>query len=418
MTSTGQSAPADTRLSAYVEAVRAMREGRYAVDIPLGAQDDVGRLGAELQQLAEHLSGHVTQVLRMQAISDTVNGGLTLIDVLDRIFDAFRTVIPYNRMGCALLSADGRTLRSCWARADFGDVRLGTGFTASMANSSLNQVIASGQPRILNDLDAHLRQHPDSHSTRLMLAEGIRSSLTCPLISQGKPVGFLFFSSTEPFTYQGVHQGLYLRIAAQLSAIIEKGRLYQELVEVNARLLATQDELQELATRDPLTGVFNRRGILDHLKAEYARARREGGPISLIIVDVDHFKKINDQYGHSTGDGVLWEIAQRLAGGVRQYNQLGRFGGEEFLIVMSNVECGQGPCIAERLCKLISAQPIEHEGLRLDVTISAGLVHATDPATVACEEALIRLADEALYEAKRAGRNRFSCRTAGGAALS
>ncbi|MBR0564702.1 GGDEF domain-containing protein [Azoarcus sp. L1K30] len=405
--------PGDLRLDMYRSAVKAMREGQYSVDFPVGNLDETGQLGVELQGLADHLEWQFAPARKLQEISDTVSGGLTLDDVLDRVFDSFQTIIPYNRIGCALLTEDGRSLRASWARADFEELRLVTGFTASMANSSLNQIIATGQPRILNDLEDHLARHPGSHSTQLMVSEGIRSSLTCPLVSKGKPVGFLFFSSTERFTYQGIHQGVYLRIASQLSSLIEKGRLYQELVELNARLLATQAELQELATRDALTGIYNRRGILERLSAAFARARREGGQLALILVDVDHFKKINDCFGHSTGDAVLKEIANRLGSHLRQYNHLGRLGGEEFLIVMGDVECTQGTCIAERLRKEIGALPVEHDGRSIAVTISAGVVQAADCTSIKSGEALVAIADDAMYEAKRLGRNRVSCRVLG-----
>jgi len=390
-----------------------MRDGWFELELPIEPLDEIGALGAELNKLAEHLDGHFSHTRKLQQITDTVVCGLMLDDVLDRIFDSFHTVIPYNRMGCALLSDDGGSVRSCWARADFDDIRLGNGFTAKIAGSSLAHILATGQPRILNDLEAYLATHPDSHSTRLILSEGIRSSLTCPLISKGRSVGFLFFSSSEPYAYADVHQGAFLRIAAQLSALIEKGHLYQELQLLNERLTAAQAELQELATKDALTGIYNRRGILDQLTAQFARSRREFGQMALILVDVDHFKRINDRYGHSVGDVVLREIADRLSRHLRQYNHVGRFGGEEFLIVLGNQDCAHGLAIAERLCEAISAQPIKHAGHQFDITISAGLAWATDLALVRDSEALIALADEALYSAKDAGRNRVAHRTVG-----
>lgn len=389
-----------------------MCDGWYDIDVPIGALDDVGALGVELRRLAEHLDGHFSHTHKLQQITDTVVCGLTFDDVLDRIFDSFHTVIPYNRMGCALLSEDGAAVRACWARADFDDIRLANGFTGRIAGSSLAHILSTGQPRILNDLEAYLATHPDSHSTRLIVAEGIRSSLTCPLISKGKPIGFLFFSSTESYAYADVHQGAFLRIAAQLSALIEKGRLYQELYELNERLTAAQAELQELATKDALTGIFNRRGILDLLTSQFSKSRRERGQMAVILVDVDHFKRINDHYGHSVGDVVLREIAARLSGHLRQYNHVGRFGGEEFLIVLGDQDCAHGLAIAERLCEVISAQPICHGEHQFDITISAGVARAEDLSHLRGSDALVVLADKALYDAKDAGRNCVAFRSA------
>lgn len=401
----------DARLGAYVDAVRAMREGDYDIELDTEPHDGLGLLGEELVALARHLDWHVSHSRKLQEITDTVVGGLLMEDVLERIFDSFHSVIPYNRIGCALLSEDGSSVKACWARADYEDIRLVNGFSARMAGSSLVRIVQTGEPRILNNLEAYLESHPESHSTRLMLAEGIRSSLTCPLIDKGRPIGFLFFSSTETDAYAGVHQGVFLRIAAQLSALIVKGRLYQELIELNHRLIVAQKELQELATRDPLTGTLNRRGILDHFESMFARCRRDGKPMALIMIDVDHFKRVNDRFGHAVGDAVLSELAARIGRHLRQYNALGRFGGEEFLIVLGDEDCAYGHSIAERLRAVVADEPVMHEGHPVPVTISAGVACSPDVGAVPTGEALIAAADAALYEAKRTGRNRIVTRT-------
>ncbi|MCB1956887.1 MAG: GGDEF domain-containing protein [Rhodocyclaceae bacterium] len=404
---------ADPRIDAFRDAVRAMREGHYVFGADTGAADGLGALGEELRLLAGHLDWYFSHASKLQEITDNVVGGLLLDDVLDRIFQSFQTVIPYNRIGCALLSEDGRSVRSCWARADYETILLSDGFSARIEGSSLGQIIATGQPRIINDLENYLERHPESHATRLIVKEGIRSSLTCPLVSKGRPIGFLFFSSVERFAYEGVHQGIFLRIASQLSALVEKGRLYQQIVELNQRLTIEQEELLQLATRDALTGVLNRRGILDQLDGQYSRARRGKGLMGLILIDVDHFKDVNDRYGHAVGDAVLKEIAWRIDRDLRQYNHLGRIGGEEFLIVLGDADGAHGVAIAERLRQLVAARPVSCEGEDVPVTISAGVVQALDPAIAGDYETLIAIADQALYEAKNAGRNRVAHRIVG-----
>lgn len=168
---------------------------------------------------------------KLAKITAKVESGLILEEVLEQMFEAFQTVIPYDRMGCALIEDDEQTARSIWTRSNLPRVEIPVGYSARLEGSSLRAVIEGDRPRILNDLEAYLREHPGSENTRLIVAEGMRSSLTCPLIAMGKPVGFLFFSSTRPHAYDDRHVEIYAKIAEHLSLIVEKGKLYHQLVE-------------------------------------------------------------------------------------------------------------------------------------------------------------------------------------------
>jgi len=179
------------------------------------------------------LGQHLAEMRQLLQITAEINAGLTLDEVLDRVYDGFRRLIPYDRIGVALVDEAGLMVRSRWARSEAGPLRLKTGFTAPLAGSSLAAIIATGQPRILNDLEAYLNDHPDSASTRLIVAEGFRSSLTCPLTAMNRPVGLIFFSSQQAGTYADMHVEIFLRIAGALSVIVEKSRLYQYLIELN-----------------------------------------------------------------------------------------------------------------------------------------------------------------------------------------
>ena len=168
---------------------------------------------------------------KLAKITTKVDSGFTLDDVLEQMFEAFETVIPYDRMGCALVEDNEQTTRSIWVRSTLPEVQIPVGYSARLEGSSLQGVLESGRPRVLNDLEAYLREHPDSENTRRIVAEGMRSSLTCPLIALGKPVGFVFFSSTRTNAYDDSHVESYLRIAEHISLIVEKGELYRQLVE-------------------------------------------------------------------------------------------------------------------------------------------------------------------------------------------
>lgn len=178
----------------------------------------------------------ITARKKMTALVVDADAGLTLTTILDRIFYSFQGIIPYDRMGCALLEQDGACARSVWSRSTLSETHIPVGYSADLAGSSLQSVLHSGRPRVLNDLQAYVREHPASENARRIVAEGVRSSLTCPLIAMGKPTGFLFFSSAKPYTYNDMHVELYLRIAEQISLILEKGHLYELLLEANRQL--------------------------------------------------------------------------------------------------------------------------------------------------------------------------------------
>ncbi len=210
-----------------------MARGQFAVLIDDEGADAIGDLAGALRELSTNLDARFREMQTLSTVPEQINSGLLVDDVCDHIYDAFRDLLPYDRIGVALLEDEGRTVRSRWARAEYAALRIGRGFSANVLGSSLAAIIETGEPRILNDLEAHLADHPDSTSTWLMVAEGIRSSLTCPLIAEKRPVGFVFFSSRQKGTYREAHVGRYLRLAGQLSVIVEKSRLYEEVVALS-----------------------------------------------------------------------------------------------------------------------------------------------------------------------------------------
>jgi two-component system chemotaxis family response regulator WspR len=162
--------------------------------------------------------------------------------------------------------------------------------------------------------------------------------------------------------------------------------------------------LREQATRDGLTGVWNRKMIFDTLAQELTRAEREGTPLAIVMADLDKFKSINDSFGHPAGDTVLQQASRRLSACVRRYDHVGRYGGEEFLIVLPNCDREQARKLSERLRQSVADTPMNAEGKELHITCSLGVAF-TDPPNGTSVAALVQAADEALYLAKQAGRN-------------
>lgn len=163
---------------------------------------------------------------------------------------------------------------------------------------------------------------------------------------------------------------------------------------------------RRLAMRDALTGLRNRRALLEALGQQLAQARRTGLPLSLLAIDVDHFKQVNDRFGHLAGDQVLRQVAQLLDRELRSQDFAGRFGGEEFLVVLPNTAADGGLTVARALCQAVAAARFETDrGEVLAITISVG-VHALDLEADRDVDHLIHAADQALYRARSGGRNR------------
>ncbi len=238
----------DQRIPRYIEAVERLKGGHYDIDVPVTPTDGLGQLGQALRGLAHSLETRSRELQKLAEITTRINAGLLLDDILESVYQDFREIIPYNRIGFSLLEEDNQTVRvqSCWAKSDQPVVKLTKGYSAPLAGSSLETIINTGQPRIINNLLKYLEKKPDSASTRLIVAEGMRSSLTCPLVANGTPVGFTFFSSIEPGTYADVHVDTFKRIAGQLSVIVEKGRLTSELAAQKAAIEQQNEELHRL----------------------------------------------------------------------------------------------------------------------------------------------------------------------------
>ena len=181
-------------------------------------------------------------------------------------------------------------------------------------------------------------------------------------------------------------------------------RTGQRILHLEGRLVEAREDLRFKATHDALTSIFNRGVIMDLLGREVSRSRRESIPIAILLCDLDHFKRVNDTHGHLIGDEVLKETSRRLLLSVRSYDYVGRFGGEEFLVILNNCPAAFTAGRAEEIRRVISSSAVQTNAVLLSISISIG-VHQTDNWGSATVEELLHEVDSALYAAKAAGRN-------------
>jgi two-component system, cell cycle response regulator len=178
-----------------------------------------------------------------------------------------------------------------------------------------------------------------------------------------------------------------------------------QLRQIAAELAVANRRLANVALTDLLTGLPNRRSAMDQLDQAWSAASRSGLPLSVMVVDIDHFKQINDTRGHLAGDHVLSELSRAVTPAIRTEDIFARYGGEEFVILSRTTPRAACRVVAERVRKTIEQHPFVFEGTRIPVTVSLGIGSLPDPG-ITTPEALLGMADKALYDAKRGGRNR------------
>ncbi len=254
-----------------------------------------------------------------------------------------------------------------------------------------------------------------------------RSYVGVPLRLRGQVVGVISMQSYQPNAYTAEQIRMLQTVAIQAAITIEKSRLYDQaqleivsrrsaersLREANERLqeqLKQNEQLQALlreqAIRDAVTGLFNRRYLEETLDRELARAERRDSPISIIMMDIDHFKVLNDEFGHKAGDLMLKAIGEMLRAQTRQADVACRYGGEEFVVVMADAKLEEAADRAEGLRASVESLRVSYEYRELRATVSVGVAAYPDHGNTT--DIVLRAADAALYAAKAAGRNRVN----------
>ena len=211
--------------------------------------------------------------------------------------------------------------------------------------------------------------------------------------------------NTKSETVEGLEAGAddYIMKPFDQHELKVRLRAGKRIIDLQMDLLQAREELRERANKDLLTLLPNRSAISNVLGQEIARSDRDERTVGIILLDIDHFKRINDSYGHFAGDVVLRETAARLRSNMRPYDQVGRYGGEEFLVVLPNCDLEQASSQAERMRQKLQSGAVVVDGVELHITASFGVT--VSDKSEANPEVFVRVADEALYRAKANGRN-------------
>jgi diguanylate cyclase (GGDEF)-like protein len=221
------------------------------------------------------------------------------------------------------------------------------------------------------------------------------------------PVIMLTGREDRELKIKGLEQGAsdYVTKPFDAGELVARVKVQLKLKTLQDELKRSNELLKELSNTDPLTRLYNRRYLMENLDREFQRSMRKKENLSLVLLDIDHFKSINDAYGHQQGDVVLAAVAEVAQTGLRRYDIAARYGGEEFILVLPETPLSEGMAVAERLRQAVQEMGFPPPMDNLTVTVSLGV--STYPTEqIDCVDSLIRQADEALYRAKQSGRNR------------
>ena len=333
------------------------------------------------------------QRLLAEALRDTsmaLNSTLKLDDILDRILENIGKLVKYDV--AMVLLVEGKTVEKIRYRGNFenglseqpfSDVR------ADMVNIPvMAEVIQSGNPYLIADIQADARWQV----VAIPGMQDLHSLICVPIDIQGSVVGMINIFNAIPNFFTTVQTERTMAFASQAAVAIQNARLFERT--------------QQLALTDVLTELYNMRYFNEISMIEFERSKRNGRPLCIMMMDIDHFKKINDTHGHGVGDLVLREIAARIKNAVRTIDIVARYGGEEFIILLPDTQLDEASQIAERVRLAVAQSPVHHKDTAISLTISLGVVELHQ--NVENVEELFRRADHVMYSAKAAGRNRVA----------
>lgn len=359
----------------------------------------------ERKHAEEALSKRSDQIATLNRVMRALSSTLDLSKVLDMILHEIQQVIPYDSASVWLCKNENMEIIAAHGFPNSEEL-IGTSYNLSDKDNPNTQVIRTRKPLIEADANAIFSSDREGAQPRNMN----RGWMGVPMIIGDRVLGMLAFDKNVPNFYTREQSQFALAFAAQAAIAIENARLYSdaqkelvERIEAEEKLLVLQKKLEEQAIRDSLTGLYNRRFLDETLTRELSRAERDKYSVSVVMLDLDHFKMFNDTYGHDVGDMMLKQLGKLLTSQVRAGDIACRYGGEEFVVVMPKASLVVARQRANDWRMKFESQVLIHEGEVLNATLSAGV--AVYPLHGTTSDEIIRKADQAMYTAKSAGRN-------------
>jgi diguanylate cyclase (GGDEF)-like protein len=369
--------------SAYENLEKSISERTEALGVAnTTLQDDL-----EKRKQAEFIAEQRTQ--QLAALHQATTALLETIDLeplLSRILDAALSAIPAAQKGMLHMIAQDTGQLEMRVVFGYSDPRIQK-YSQPKEDSYLTRAVASRRPVKIDDTLLDPLGHYQGEITEV---KQIRSMLIAPLISGDVVYGALSLESSLPSAFTEPDMQLLVSFGATATAALRNAQLHASV--------------QKLAITDPLTGIYNRRGFEEFGRRLFESARRFKRPLSLILLDIDHFKAINDSYGHSIGDQVLQSLAERLNHNIREVDLMSRYGGDEFMVLLPETDIFTAIKVAERLRSSVEASPLPTEHGHITIQISVGVAKLSTQTNDL--NRLLELADMALYNAKQNGRNR------------
>jgi two-component system, cell cycle response regulator len=379
-------------LERLAEGARAVAGGNLQTRVEAGGVTDVARVAEAFNAMTANLRAYIGELrssrdeLRhsLDRMGATLRTTLDLQGMLEVILDTAAVTLGATAGALYLLRPPGRELSLEVAQGYVPPPEATLKVSQGVAGMA-----AAGDPVLVPGASATIAEPVEPRTETAVAVPLVRGDRTMGVIAlYGRP-------TPEPFREQDAET--LAAFAAQASVAIENVLLHQET--------------QQLSITDGLTGVWNRRYLELSLRKEIERASRFSRPLSVLMIDIDRFKDVNDRFGHQRGDGVLVEVTRRIMGTIRtQIDFVARYGGEEFVVVLPETPCEGGKVVAEKVRAAIRDHPFVGDGPHLTITVSVGV--SAYPLDGLTAEDVVRAADQAMYQAKRAGRDRVEAPSA------